>query len=183
MKKYKIIGLTTWTIANALLTWRLWDYLPITPLFIVQIIISVCCSILFCIESSSREMRIIENIVVIFLIFIAFCYIIHFRQPVGIITLFSSATLIIKNILCERKKQPNRFVTRIVSLITFVVLLVSIGFTVREFIISKQTGLGNGHTAAVAEIPAPVKCKMNGCRKQPPFTCPDISANMQLWAG
>ena len=24
MKKYKIIGLTTWTIANALLTWRLW---------------------------------------------------------------------------------------------------------------------------------------------------------------
>ena len=183
MKKYKIIGLTIWTITNILLIKRLWDYLPIVPLFTVQIIISVCCSILFCIESSSREMRIIENIVVIFLIFIAFCYIIHFRQPVGIITLFSSATLIIKNILCERKKQPNRFVTRIVSLITFVVLLVSIGFTVREFIISKQTGLGNGQTAAVAEIPAPVKCKMNGCRKQPPFTCPDISANMQLWAG
>ena len=34
MKEYKIIGLTTWTIANALLTWRLWDYLPIAPLFI-----------------------------------------------------------------------------------------------------------------------------------------------------
>jgi hypothetical protein len=23
---------------------------------------------------------------------------------------------------------------------------------------------------------------MNGCRKQPPLTCPVISANMQLWA-
>ena len=147
MKKYKIIGLTTWTIANALLTWRLWDYLPITPLFIVQIIISVCCSILFCIEFSSKTMRIIENIVVIFLIFIAFCYIIHFRQPVGFITLFSSATLIVKNILCERKKQTNRFATKVVYLITLTLLLVSMGFTVREFTVSKQTGLANGQTA------------------------------------
>ena len=39
MKKYKIIGLTLWTIANILLTQRLWDYLLIAPLFIVQIII------------------------------------------------------------------------------------------------------------------------------------------------
>ena len=119
----------------------------ITPLFIVQIIISVCCSILFCIEFSPKEMRIVENVVMTFLMLISLCYIIHFRQPVGFITLFSSATLIIKNILCERKKQPHRFVTTIVSLITFVVLLVSMGFTVREFTVSKQTGLANGQTA------------------------------------
>ena len=62
MKKYKIIGLTLWTIANALLTWRLWGYLTIAPLFVVQIIISVCCSILFCIEFSSRAIRIVGNI-------------------------------------------------------------------------------------------------------------------------
>ena len=147
MKKYKIIGLTTWTIANALLTFRLWDYLPIIPLFTVQIIISICCSILFCIEFSPKEMRIVENVVMTFLMLISLCYIIHFRQPVGFITLFSSATLIVKNILCGRKKQPNRFVTRLVSLITFVVLLVSIGFTVWEFTVSKQTGLANGQTA------------------------------------
>ncbi len=66
MKKYKIIGLTLWIIANALLTIRLCDYLPIVPLFTVQIIISVCCSILFCIEFSSRAMRIVENVVMIF---------------------------------------------------------------------------------------------------------------------
>ncbi|MGN0493140.1 MAG: hypothetical protein ACI4F7_05770, partial [Acutalibacteraceae bacterium] len=147
MKKYKNIVLTLWTIANALLTWRLWDYLPIATLFIVQIIISICCSVLFCIEFSSKTMRIIENIVVVFLFFIAFCYMIHFRQPVGLITLFSSAIIIIKNIICERKKQPNRFVTKIVSSITLVVLLVSMGFTVREFTVSKQTGLANGQTA------------------------------------
>lgn len=86
----------------------------ITPLSIVQIIISVCCSILFCIEFSSKAMRIVENVVMAFLMLISLCHIIHFRQPVGFITLFSSAILI----LCERKKQPNRFVTRIVSLIT-----------------------------------------------------------------
>ena len=147
MKKYKIIGLTLWTIANILLIKGLWDYLPITTLFTVQIIISVCCSILFCIEFSSKTMRIVENVVMTFLTLISLCYIIHFRQPVGFITLFSCATLIINNILCERKKQPNRFVTRIVSLITFVVLLVSMGFTVREFTVSKQTGLANGQTA------------------------------------
>ena len=147
MKKYKIIGLTTWTIANALLTFRLWDYLPIIQLFTVQIIISICCSILFCIEFSPKEMRIVENVVMTFLMLISLCYIIHFRQPVGFITLFSSATLIIKNILSERKKQPNRFVTRIVSLITLASLLVSMGFTVWEFTVSKQTGLANGQTA------------------------------------
>lgn len=147
MKKYKIIGLTLWTIANILLIKRLWDYLPIVPLFTVQIIISVCCSILFCIEFLSKAMRIVENVVMTFLTLISICYIIHFRQPVGLITLISSATLIIKNILCGRKKQPNRFVTRIVSLITFASLLVSIGFTLREFTVSKQTGLDNGQTA------------------------------------
>ena len=92
MKKYKIIGLTFWTIANALLPLRLWDYLPITPLFTVQIIISICCSILFCVDFSSKTMRIIENIIVIFLIFLALCYIIHCRQPVSLITLISSVS-------------------------------------------------------------------------------------------
>ncbi len=66
MKKYKNIVLTLWAIANILLIQRLWDYLLIAPLFIVQIIISVCCSILFCIEFSSRAMRIVENVVMIF---------------------------------------------------------------------------------------------------------------------
>lgn len=147
MKKYKIIGLTFWTTSNVLLIWRLRDYIPIAPLFVVQIIISVCCSILFCIEFSSRAMRIVENVVMIFLTLIALCYIIHFRQPVGFITLLSSATLIIKNIFCERKKEHNRFMTKIVSLIILVVLLISMGFTVREFTVSKQTGLANGQTA------------------------------------
>lgn len=152
MKKYKIIGLTTWTIANILLIKRLWDYLPITTLFTVQIIISVCCSILFCIEFSSKTMRIVEDVVMTFLTLISLCYIIHFRQPVGFITLLSSATLIVKNILCERKKQPNRFVTRIISLITLASLLVSMGFTVREFTVSKQTGLANGQTAVWSTV-------------------------------
>ena len=152
MKKYKIIGLTLWTIANAFLTLWLWKYLLITPLFVVQIIISVCCSILFCIEFSSKAMWIVENVVMVFLTLLALCYIIHFRQPVGFITLFSSATLIIKNILCGRKKQPNRFVTRIVSLITLASLLVSMGFTVWEFTVSKQTGLANGQTAVWSTV-------------------------------
>lgn len=152
MKKYQIIGLTIWIIANALLTIRLCDYLPITPLFTVQIIISICCGILFCVEFSSRAMRIVENVVMTFLTLISLCYIIHFRQPFGLITLISSTTIIIKNILCGRKKQPNRFVTRIISLTTIAVLLASMGFTVREFTVSKQKGLANGQTAVWSTV-------------------------------
>ena len=86
MKKYKIIGLTIWTIANILLIKRRWDYLPIAPLFTVQIIISVCCSILFCIEFSSKAMRIVENGIMVFLIVLALCYIIKllFQYSAGI---------------------------------------------------------------------------------------------------
>ena len=69
MKKYKNIGLTIGIIANILLVQRLWDYLPIVPLFAVQIIISICCSILFCIEILSRAMRIVENAVMTFYFF------------------------------------------------------------------------------------------------------------------
>lgn len=152
MKKYKIIGLIPWTIANVLLIWWFRYYIPIAPLFVVQIIISVCCSILFYIEFSSKAMRIVENGIMVFLIVLALCYIIHFRQPFGLITLISSTTLIIKNILCERKKQPNRIATKVVSLITLSVLLMSIGFTVREFTVSKQTGLANGQTAVWSTV-------------------------------
>lgn len=152
MKKYKTIGLTLWTIANILLVQRLWDYLPLVPLFAVQIIISVCCSVLFCIEFSSRAMRIFENIIAILIVFLALYYMIYFRQPVGFITLFSSSTLIFKNILCKRKKQPNPFVTKIISSITLAVLVASMGFTVREFTVTKQTGLANGQTAAWSTV-------------------------------
>lgn len=152
MKKYKIIGLTFWTMANAFLVLRLWGYIPIAPLFIAQIIISICCSTLFCIEFSSRAMRMVENVVMIFLMLLALCYIIHLRQPVGLITLISSTALIIKNILCGRKKQPNHFATKVVFLITLSVLLISIGFTVREFTFSKQTGLANGQTAVWSTV-------------------------------
>ena len=47
MEKYRKIEFILWTIANAFLTLWLWKYLPIAPLFVVQIIVSVCCSILF----------------------------------------------------------------------------------------------------------------------------------------
>ena len=100
MKKYQIIGFTLSTMANSLLILRLKFYFLIVPLFIAQIIISVCFSVLFCIDFSSRAMRITVNLVSAVLTLLDIYCIIYIRQPIGLITLISTVMLIIKNILC-----------------------------------------------------------------------------------
>ncbi len=146
MKTYKIIGFTLWTIGNILITLRLWNYLSVAPLFTVHIIISVCCSILFCIDFSSRIMKAVIYFLSAVIIQLAVYNLIYFCQPLGIITVISPGILICKNVICEPKKQYHKFVTKVVASIALAILFVSIVFYGREFFISKQTGLVNGET-------------------------------------
>ncbi len=144
MKTYKIIGFTLWSIANILITLRLWDYLSVAPLFTVHIIISFCCSILFCVDFSSKTIRVFAYILSALMIMLGIIYAVYFRQPVGFISIISSTALIFKYVFCEPKKQPNRLATKVVAAVTLVVLLISIGFCGREFFVSSKTGLVNG---------------------------------------
>ncbi len=146
MKTYKIIGFTLWSVANILITLRLWDYLSVAPVFTVHIIISFCCSSLFCIDFSSRIMKAIIYILLAVIILLAAYNLIYFRQPVGFISIISSAILIFKYVFCEPKKQYHNFVTKALASVTLLVLFVSIVFCGREFFISKQMGLVNGET-------------------------------------
>ncbi len=148
MKIYKIIVFTLWTIGNILITLRLWDYLSVAPLFIVHIIISFCCSILFCIDFSSKTIRVFTYILSALMIMHGIIYAVYFRQPIGFISIISSAILILKYVFCEQKKQPNRFVTKAVASVTLIVLLMSMGFCIREFFVSSKTGLVNGLSTA-----------------------------------
>ncbi len=146
MKTYKIIVFTLWNIANILITLRLWDYLSVAPLFTVHIIISFCCSILFCIDFSSRIMKAIIFTLSAVIILLAAYNLIYFCQPLGIIAFISPVILICKNVLSERKNQHNDFATKVLASVTLVVLLISTVFCGREFFISKQMGLVNGET-------------------------------------
>ncbi len=152
MKTYKIIGFTLWTIGNILITLRLCDYLSVAPVFTVHIIISFCCSILFCIDFSSRMMKAIIYILLVIIVLLAAYNLIYFRQPVGFISIISSIILILKYVFCERKKQPNGFVTKSVATVILVVLLMSMGFCVREFFVSSKTGLVNGLATAWSTV-------------------------------
>ncbi len=148
MKTYKIIGFTLWNIANILIVLRLWNYLSVAPLFAVHIIISICCSILFCVDFSSKTMRGFTYIIATLIIILGVIYAVYFRQPIGFISMISSTLLIFKYVFCERKKRPNRLATKVVASVTLVVLLMSMGFCGREFFVSKQTGLVNGLATA-----------------------------------
>ncbi len=148
MKTYKIIGFTLWSVANIIITLRLWDYLSVAPLFVAHIIISICCSILFCVDFSSKTMRVFTYILSALMIMLGVIYAVYFRQPIGFISIISSTILIFKYVFCERKKQPNHFVTKVIASVTLVVLLLSMGFGLREFFVSSKTGLVNGLATA-----------------------------------
>ncbi len=152
MKTYKIIEFTLWNIANILITLRLWGYLEVAPLFTVHIIISFCCSILFCIDFSSKTIRAFTYILSALMIMLGIIYAVYFRQPVGFILVISSTLLILKYVFCERKKQPNRFATKVVASVTLVVLIMSMGYCVREFFVSSKTGLVNGLATAWSSV-------------------------------
>ena len=144
MKTYKIIGFTLWNIANILITLRLWDYLKLVPLFTTHIIISFCCSILFCIDFPSKTIRVFTYMLLALMIMLGVIYAVYFRQPIGFIPIISSTLLISKYVFCERKKQPNRFATKAVASVALAVLLMSMGYCGREFFVSSKTGLVNG---------------------------------------
>ncbi len=152
MKTYKIIGFTLWSIANILIAFRLWEYLSVVPLFTIHIIISTCCSILFCTDFSSKTMRVFTYILTALMIMLGIIYAVYFRQPVGFISIISSTILIFKYVFYERKKQPNHFVTKVIASVTLVVLLLSMGFGVREFFVSSKTGLVNGLATAWSTV-------------------------------
>ncbi len=147
MKKHKLIGFALWSVANIILILHLWEYLIIAPVLAVQVVIWICCSVLFLMDVSSRGIRIGINISAILVGLLAIFYILYFRQPIAWLTLISSTTLPIKDFLCVRKKKTNKLLTKITAISLLVILVLSVGFTVREFALSRHTGLSNGLSA------------------------------------
>ncbi len=144
MKKYQTIGFTFWTIGNIVLIQRMWDYILIAPVLAVQVVIWICCSVLFCIDVSSRGMFIAINSTLVITGLLSILYFLYYRNPIGVITLIAVFAVIFKNFVCGRKQKKNCFVTKMITLLLLIFMLLSMIFTPYIFVTEKQSGFSNG---------------------------------------
>ncbi len=144
MKKYQIIGFTLWTLGNIELTLRLWDYILIAPVLAVQIAICICCSVLFCIDISSRGLFIVINSTLVITGLLSILYFLYYRNPIGVISLIAALAVIFKNFVWGRKRKKNCFVTKMLALLLLIVMLLSLVFTSYIFVTERQSGYSNG---------------------------------------
>ncbi len=144
MKKYHIIGFTLWTLGNIALILRMCDYILIAPALAIQVVIWICCSVLFCIDVSSRGMFIAINTTLVITGLLGILYFLYYRNPIGVITLIAIFAVIFRNFVSERKRKKNCFVTKTLALITLIVMLLSLLFTSYIFVTQRQSGFSNG---------------------------------------
>ncbi len=144
MKKYQAIGFTLWTFGNIILTLRMWDYILIAPILAVQVVIWICCSILFTIDISSRGLFIAINATLVITGLLGILYFLYYRNPIGVIILIAVFAVIFKNFVWGRKQKKNCFVTKTLTLLTLVVMLLSLVFTSYIFVTERQSEFSNG---------------------------------------
>ncbi len=144
MKKHQIIGFALWTLGDILLILHMWNYMLIAPVLAVQVVIWICCSILFCIDISPRGLFIAINTTVVIMGLLGILYFLYYRNPIGVITLIAVFAVIFKNFVFGRKQKKNCFVTKILTIFLLIVMLLSMIFTSYIFVTEKQSGYSNG---------------------------------------
>ncbi len=143
MKKYQIIGFTLWTFGNILLILRMRDYILIAPVLAVQVAIWICCSILFCVDISSRGLFITINATLVITGLLGILYFLYYRNPLGVITLIAVFAVIFKNFVSGRKRKKNRFLTKMITFVLLIFMLLSMIFTSYIFVTERQSGFSN----------------------------------------
>ncbi len=122
----------------------MWDYILIAPVLAIQVAVWICCSILFCVDISSRGLFIAINTTLVIAGLLGFFYFIYYRNPIGAIDIIASLVVIIKNSLSERKLKVNSFLTKMLTIFVLTAMLISFLFTVEIFVTNKKDGSQNG---------------------------------------
>ncbi len=144
MKKYQIIGFALWTFGNILLILRMCDYILIAPVLVAQVATWICCSVLFCIDISSRGLFIAINTTLVITGLLSIVYFLYYRNPIGVITLIAVFAVIFKNFVSGRKRKKNHFLTKMITLVLLIFMLLSMIFTSYIFVTEMQSGFSNG---------------------------------------
>ncbi len=122
----------------------MWDYILIAPVLAMQVVIWICCSILFCIDISSRGLFIAINSTLVITGMLGILYFLYYRNPIGVVTLIAVLAVIFKNFVSGRERKQNCFVTKMLTLLVLTAMLLSLIFTSYIFVTERQSGFSNG---------------------------------------
>lgn len=140
--KFRLFGFAILTAINIYITCFLWDALLISTLPVCLILLSVFCSGLFLVNLKSKLQRAIPYFLTVVIMVIGLYFAIYYRRPLGFLAVFSSATVIIKNFICEPNSK-EKLATKIIGAILLLAIALTIVFTGLTFSYTNKS-LSNG---------------------------------------
>ncbi len=146
MKKSRFIGFLLLEALNVLVTIHLWNFLTVAVLPRYCIGISACCSGLFLVDPKSKAHRIITYFILTTGCLFGIYYAIFERRPLGFVLAFSSAAVLIKNIVCVPKCPKENLVTKIAGGVLCCLIAVLLFYSCRELVAPIDASLYNGKT-------------------------------------
>ncbi len=126
--KIRLFGFAVLKAINIYVTYFLWDTLLISTLPVCLILLSIICSGLFLVNVKSRLQRTITYFLAVLIMVIGLYFAIHYRRPLGFLAVFSSTTVICKNLICGPNLK-DKLLTKIIGAILLLCTVVTIVFT------------------------------------------------------
>ncbi len=146
MKKSRLIGFLLLDALNVLVTIYLWDFLSVAILPRYYIGMSMCCSALFLIDPKNKKQRIITYLILTAACLFGAYYATIERRPLGFISAFSSAVVLVKTIVCVPKYAKENLVTKIASDLLCGIIAVLLVISCRELVAPADASIYNGNT-------------------------------------
>ena len=126
--KVRLFGFAILTAINIYIIYFLWYTLLISTLPVCLILLSAFCSGLFLINVKSKIERLITYSLMVQILVIGLFFAIYYRRPLGFLTVFSSAMVIIKNFICGPNSK-EKLLTRIIGMILLLSTVLMVVFT------------------------------------------------------
>ena len=127
------------------LTVSLWDYILVTKIPLLFIALSVCCSILYLLNSKSKIIIGVTYFIFAVILLIGIIYFAYYRRPMGLLPMISSIITLIKWLLADRK-SPKHKITKLVWTVTVMIAIIFIVMILIELCIAYHSPYSNGKT-------------------------------------
>ncbi len=126
------------------LTVLLRDYILVTKMPLLFIAMSVCCSILFLLDTKSKALRRITYCLFVTVALLGFYYALVARRPLGFYTAASAIAALSRWFMAGAKSPRRSLVTKITWMVIAVLIVAITAGILHGFWLSKSTGLQNG---------------------------------------
>lgn len=109
------------------------------------IALSVCCSILYLLNSKSKIIIGVTYFILAVILFLGIIYFAYYRRPMGLLPMISSIITLIKWLLADRK-SPKHKITKLVWTVTVITAIIFIVTIIFELCIAYHSPYSNGKT-------------------------------------